>query len=157
MQVLHITVRATQNFFFPALYIFRNGPLSVLRCVRLSRLTPCESQFKIRTSCDMQRDSNNGKEHIQQKGYNILHINVSASFASVGVNGLSTCSWVVTTEPPGNIRRCASVIFEQAVTPSQFIFSRWHLDRMVFSFCNHLLHSLQLRVQLRLLSMDSNL
>ena len=39
-----------------------NGPLNVLRCVRLSQLTPCESQFDLRTSCDMQCDFNYDKE-----------------------------------------------------------------------------------------------
>ena len=60
--------------------MFGNGPLCVLWCVRLSRLTPCESQFELRTSSDMQRDCNNGKDYINNKHKN-MHVRV-CSFAT---------------------------------------------------------------------------
>ena len=68
-----------QNLCYSALKTFGNGPLSVLRCVRLSRLTPCESQFELRWSCDMQRDYNNGNEYITHKECKNIHVTVCSS------------------------------------------------------------------------------
>ena len=60
-------------------YIFENGPSSVLRCVRLSRPKPCESQFELRTSYDMQREWNDGMEYIQRNFGKDMHITVCLS------------------------------------------------------------------------------
>ena len=81
----------------------------------------------------------------------------STSFASVRVERLSTCAWVVTTAPPGNRRRCASVVVEHTASPAPSILRRWNLARTLFSFRKCLLHTLQVQVQLRLLFTDSNL
>ena len=70
-----------KDYVYPKIYIFCAlyfQERSVKR-VRLSRLTHCESQFKLRTSCEIQRDNNDGKECTQQNEYMSSHTMVCLS------------------------------------------------------------------------------